>query len=226
MSTLFGEQLQVVNVGLPGFAEAIRAAGGTAAQVEWAPPGPGEPLVARRLADLIQHPSIEEANREAYAAYLVAQPVLEAIGPAGRVIPDMGARTILHAGPPIAWKTMCGPMRGAIVGAIALRGLGAGSGRSGRHGRARRDRARALSSARCGRSDGRRDQPLDAGLDRQGPRARQPCVLQPQRGAGQGPALRRERAGGDRAPPLDGRGPGADRGRGASSGSVGSSSSP
>ena len=109
MNTLFGEQLQVVNVGLPGFAEAIRAAGGTAAQVEWAPPGPGEPLVARRLADLVQHPSIEEANREAHAAYLAAQPVLEGIGPAGRVIPDMGPCTILHAGPPIAWATMCGP---------------------------------------------------------------------------------------------------------------------
>jgi hypothetical protein len=122
MSTPFGERLQVVNVGLPGFAEAIRAAGGTAAQVEWAPPGPGEPLVARRLADLVHHPAIEEANRAAYAAYLAAQPVLEGIGPAGRVIPDMGARTILHAGPPIAWKTMCGPMRGAIAGAIVFEG--------------------------------------------------------------------------------------------------------
>ena len=122
MSTLFGEQLQVVNVGLPGFAEAIRAAGGSAIQVEWAPPGPGEPVVARRLADLVHHPLIEEANRAAYAAYLAAQPVLEGIGPAGRVIPNLGARTILHAGPPIAWKTMCGPMRGAIAGAIVFEG--------------------------------------------------------------------------------------------------------
>ena len=36
----------------------------------------------------------------------------------------MGERTILHAGPPIAWARMCGPMQGAIIGAIALRGLG------------------------------------------------------------------------------------------------------
>ena len=31
MSALFGEELRVVNVGLPAFAEAIRSAGGTAA---------------------------------------------------------------------------------------------------------------------------------------------------------------------------------------------------
>ena len=30
MATLFAEKLEVVNVGLPAFAEAIRAAGGTA----------------------------------------------------------------------------------------------------------------------------------------------------------------------------------------------------
>src|SRR5262245_39031008 len=34
----------------------------------------------------------------------------------------MGERTILHAGPPIEWARMCGPMQGAIVGAILLEG--------------------------------------------------------------------------------------------------------
>jgi hypothetical protein len=34
----------------------------------------------------------------------------------------MGSRMILHAGPPIAWQRMCGPMRGAIVGAILYEG--------------------------------------------------------------------------------------------------------
>jgi len=29
---------------------------------------------------------------------------------------------LLHAGPPIAWALMCGPMQGAIVGAIILEG--------------------------------------------------------------------------------------------------------
>jgi hypothetical protein len=31
-------------------------------------------------------------------------------------------RTLLHAGPPIEWRHMCGPMRGAIIGAILYEG--------------------------------------------------------------------------------------------------------
>ena len=37
---------------------------------------------------------------------------------------------ILHAGPPIEWKRMCGPMRGAIVGAILYEGWAAGAERA------------------------------------------------------------------------------------------------
>jgi hypothetical protein len=122
MNPLFEEQLAVVNVGLPAFAEAIRSAGGTAVQVEWAPPGPGDPLVARKLAGLINHSAIEAANRQAFAAYQAAQPVLEGIGAAGAVVPGMGERTILHSGPPIPWERMCGPMQGAVIGATLYEG--------------------------------------------------------------------------------------------------------
>jgi hypothetical protein len=34
----------------------------------------------------------------------------------------MGSRTLLYAGPPIAWERMCGPMRGAVVGALLYEG--------------------------------------------------------------------------------------------------------
>jgi hypothetical protein len=122
VNPLFEEQLQVVNVGLPAFADAIQRAGGTALQVEWSPPGPGDPEVARRLAGVINHPAIEAANRQAFAAYQTAQPVLAGIGVARAVIPDIGERTILHSGPPIAWERMCGPVQGAIVGAILYEG--------------------------------------------------------------------------------------------------------
>ena len=37
-------------------------------------------------------------------------------------ISGMGAHMILHAGPPIAWDRMCGPMQGAIAGAIVSEG--------------------------------------------------------------------------------------------------------
>jgi hypothetical protein len=126
MNPLFQEQLQVVNVGVAAFAEAIRSAGGTAVQVEWTPPGPGDPEVARKLAGLINHPAIEAANRQAFAAYQAAQPVLQGIGLASAVVPGMGERTILHSGPPIRWERMCGPMQGAIIGAILYEGWARG----------------------------------------------------------------------------------------------------
>ena len=122
MSGWLEEELQVVNVGLPAFGEAIRAAGGAALDVQWAPPGAGDPEVARGLAGLINHPMVEAANRTAYDAYLAAQPVLERIGLARQLIAGMGERAILHAGPPITWAAMCGPMQGAIVGAILYEG--------------------------------------------------------------------------------------------------------
>jgi Protein of unknown function (DUF1116) len=122
MNPLFREELQVVNVGLPAFAEAIRTAGGRALQVEWSPPGAGDPEVARRLAGLINHPAVEAANRQAFAAYQAAQPVLEGVGVAGAVVPGMGERTVLYSGPPIPWARMCGPMQGAIIGALLYEG--------------------------------------------------------------------------------------------------------
>jgi hypothetical protein len=122
MTALFAEELQVVNIGLPAFGDAIRAAGGSALNLEWQPPGQGDPAVARRLAALINAPRVEAANRQAYEAYLAAQPVLRAMGPARDQIPGLGGRMILHAGPPIAWADMCGPMQGALVGAILYEG--------------------------------------------------------------------------------------------------------
>ncbi len=90
-----------------------------------------------------------------------------------------------------------------------LRGLGcrwrSGPGARGIGG----NRALALPPPWRGRADGRDHQPLDAGLDRRQPRAWQPGLLQPERGARQGAALRRQWPRGHRAPALDGRGAGA-----------------
>ncbi|NBW26323.1 MAG: DUF1116 domain-containing protein, partial [Betaproteobacteria bacterium] len=33
-----------------------------------------------------------------------------------------GARLLLHAGPPVAWGDMCGPMHGAMIGAVLYEG--------------------------------------------------------------------------------------------------------
>jgi hypothetical protein len=122
IQALFQEKLHVLNVGLASFAESIAKAGGAALQIEWAPPAQGQQSVARALAQLVNLPSIEAANRTAFDLYQSSQPVLRDIGIAHEVLPDMGKRMILHGGPPIAWQNMCGPMKGAIIGAILYEG--------------------------------------------------------------------------------------------------------
>ena len=117
MSKLFGSDLHVVNVGIASFAEAITRAGAGVIQLEWAPPA-----AADAVAKLTKHPAVEAANQKAFDAYAAAQPVLEGIGVARDHIPGMTDRMLLHAGPPIDWPRMCGPMQGAIAGAILLEG--------------------------------------------------------------------------------------------------------
>ena len=65
---------------------------------------------------------IEAANREALRRIVAAEPVLVDVVPAGEAIAGLSPLMVLHAGPPIDWPRMCGPMRGAICGAIVLEG--------------------------------------------------------------------------------------------------------
>jgi hypothetical protein len=125
MKDLFGRRLHVVNVGLAGFAEPIARAGASVTQLDWAPPGDGDPAVAAALARLADRPEIAAANEKAFAAFAAARPVLEGVGIAREVLPGMGERMILHAGPPVRWQDMCGPMQGAVVGAILFEGWAA-----------------------------------------------------------------------------------------------------
>ncbi|MCH7913792.1 MAG: DUF1116 domain-containing protein [Deltaproteobacteria bacterium] len=122
MKDLFKEDLQVINVGLTSFGEVVAREGGTVLQIEWSPPGQGNREIGKKLAKLVNLPEVEKANQRAFKNYLAAQPILESVGAAKAVIPNMGERMILHAGPPVSWEEMCGPMRGAITGAILLEG--------------------------------------------------------------------------------------------------------
>ena len=122
MTGLFGRELAVINVGLSSFAGPIAAAGAPVVDVDWSPPAEGDAAVGRALAELTGRPEIDTANEEAFGRYLAAQPALEGLAPAGDVIPGMEERLILHAGPPVTWADMCGPMQGGVIGAILHEG--------------------------------------------------------------------------------------------------------
>jgi Protein of unknown function (DUF1116) len=124
MKTLFKDRLKVLNVGLAAFRDDIIAAGGQCAAIDWQPPAQGDRSAAWALARTFSDTAIDQANAVAFARFLEAHPVLVDIGVARDVIPGMASsrRLILHAGPPIAWDRMCGPMRGAVLGAVVLEG--------------------------------------------------------------------------------------------------------
>jgi hypothetical protein len=65
---------------------------------------------------------IEKANTQALDRMMESNPVWVDIRPAREVIKGMTDRTLLHAGPPILWERMSGPMKGAVIGASIYEG--------------------------------------------------------------------------------------------------------
>jgi hypothetical protein len=65
---------------------------------------------------------VESANKEAIQKVLSSKPYLVDVKSAIEVLPGMKKRSIFHAGPPIEWKRMCGPMKGAVVGTMIFEG--------------------------------------------------------------------------------------------------------
>lgn len=61
---------------------------------------------------------IEEANGLALQRILEADPVWYDLRPALEVVPGMTPNTIIHAGPPVTWEKMAGPMKGAVIAAL------------------------------------------------------------------------------------------------------------
>lgn len=65
---------------------------------------------------------IAKANEEAVSRLKNAQPYWVDIKPAHEVL-GIDQWTILHAGPPIEWNEMCGPMQGAVTAVLIYEGL-------------------------------------------------------------------------------------------------------
>jgi len=123
---LLGSPPRIVSLGLERFAEDLAAQGFAVEHVAWSPPARGNVLLADTLSKLDRSTSlaqrIAQANRVALDRLLAAEPVLVDVVPAATAIKGLGRGDILHAGPPIAWERMCGPMRGAVMGIAVFEG--------------------------------------------------------------------------------------------------------
>jgi hypothetical protein len=90
-------------------------------RMEWpVAPLSDEPALAKLAA---RADAIARANDLAVRRMQDARPVIVGIGKAGELLPGLDERTFLHAGPPVDWADMCGPMRGAVVAAVIFEGL-------------------------------------------------------------------------------------------------------
>jgi hypothetical protein len=118
---LLGRPLAVANAGVDLFADELERQDVRVERVEWRPPEPGSEQALARLAPEAE--AIARANDEAVARMEDAQPMLAGVGVARDLLADMGERTILHAGPPIEWADMSGPLRGAVLGAAVYEDL-------------------------------------------------------------------------------------------------------
>lgn len=127
-TALFADPLHVVNLGLSSFAETLRNGHVPVIDVDWRPPAGGDPELTRIIDGLKSDdgqfwtPQVTAANAIAIEHLLSAEPHIIGIGIAKDVIPAMTDRTILHAGPPVTWEAMCGPMRGAVMGGLIYEG--------------------------------------------------------------------------------------------------------
>jgi hypothetical protein len=114
INDIFGKDLTVVNVGLAGMAKSVGDQGVKVIDLDWQPPKEGIPRLRRTKSGI----DIDAANQQVVDRIKRGQAVLVGMGIAHEVIPGMHEHMILHAGPPIEWERMCGPTRGAVMGAM------------------------------------------------------------------------------------------------------------
>ena len=118
------KESSAINIGLKAFESAIIASGNKAISVSWKPPADGDRKTGLILAELYDTKEIgktvEEANVKVLDILKKAEPILVGVDIASAVIPFFSGskKRLLHAGPPISWARMCGPMKGAVIGAI------------------------------------------------------------------------------------------------------------
>jgi hypothetical protein len=124
MSIRIPETLDVVNIGLPLFAEAVAQQDRPVQQLDWRIPAGGDLEVVAALGQLFgpRAEAIDRANKEVVRRLDEGVPTLIRIAPAREVIDGLPDRTLLHCGPPIAWADVCDPLRRSMRAATVAEG--------------------------------------------------------------------------------------------------------
>lgn len=113
---------RVINIGVGGFTEPVRQYGGKCVQFEWKPIAGGNQKLIKILQQLKNLETLEKENNLVVEAMKNAAPYLIDVVPAYTVIPEINGKVLLHAGPPITYAEMTGPMQGSCIGAALFEG--------------------------------------------------------------------------------------------------------
>ncbi|WML37127.1 acyl-CoA synthetase FdrA [Clostridium sp. OS1-26] len=119
---LLNSKPRIVNIGLTSFTESITAYGGSTVQYDWKPVAGGNKTLIKILNKLSKIQEIDKFNNEVIEMMKNSQPFLVDVVPAKSVIEILNDKVILHAGPPIEYKDMTGPMQGSCIGAVLFEG--------------------------------------------------------------------------------------------------------
>lgn len=121
---LLNSKPRVINVGVESFNEPLIAYGAESVQFSWKPKAGGNKRMIHLLNELDKIDGIDEANQRIIERFKKSQPQLIDVVVAKDAIPELNRekKTILHAGPPITWANMQGPMRGSCIGAALFEG--------------------------------------------------------------------------------------------------------
>ncbi len=121
------DEVEVINVGLPLFADAVADQGRPVVQVDWRVPADGDLEVVRALTRGfgVHAARIEAANAEVFRRLDTGVALLTGVATAGDVVPGLDGRTILHCGPAIDWAEVCDPLRRSMRAAVVAEGWAA-----------------------------------------------------------------------------------------------------
>ncbi|MCC5894237.1 MAG: DUF1116 domain-containing protein [Alkalibacterium sp.] len=122
-TNILNEELRVINIGTSTFKTDLDLQNVESVQYDWRPPAGGNKELIEALDFLQDKEEVEKANQETIKVIKEAHPFLVDIDQAITAIPGMHDKLILHSGPPIKWSDMCGPVKGAIIGALIYEGL-------------------------------------------------------------------------------------------------------
>ncbi len=111
------KNLKLINIGLENFTEALKKTQTSYVNLDYRPPS-APPELMEKLDALASSEKVKKANEEAFKRLNAAQPFLMDLLPAREAVEGLDeGMNLYHAGPPVTWENMCGPMRGAMMGA-------------------------------------------------------------------------------------------------------------